>query len=114
MKTGIYKGHPYTDVDQHYNGKESKDYYLLSDLPWNDRGEVLNWICKNIRPRKSANYGRSSYGLKHILQNDTGIYVTNNQFKDAMLILGYYPIDENELNWQYKISDTIGKRGSGK
>lgn len=53
---------------------------------------------------KTPNYDKSSYGLKHILEKDTGLYLTNNEFKDAMLMCGYEPINPNELNWYYQIS----------
>ena len=32
---------------------------------------VLNWIRRNILPRKTVLHGRTSYGMKHILENDT-------------------------------------------
>lgn len=35
----------------------------------------------------------------------TGIYLTNNQFKQAMAMCGYLPhCDCSELNWTYAIS----------
>lgn len=52
----------------------------------------------------NTNYDKTSYGLKHILEHDTGIYLTNNEFKDAMLICGYEPVNPQELNWTYCIS----------
>ena len=42
--------------------------------------------------------------MKHLLERDTKIYMTNNQFKDAMLLCGYEPVDERLLNWNYRIS----------
>ena len=41
---------------------------------------------------------------KHMLERDTDIYMTNNQFKDAMLACGFLPVNERELNWHYCIS----------
>lgn len=64
---------------------------------------VGKWIKENIR--KSRNIcSSSSYNIKHILEKDVGIYLTNNQMKDALLLAGYYPINPDELNWRYKIS----------
>ena len=80
------------------------DESLLTDLPAEDQEAVLNWIKENIRPRKRKLEGRSSYGIKHILEHDTGIYTTNNQFKHAMLLCGYGPVDAHKLNWNYRIS----------
>ncbi len=90
----IRNGVPWTENDE----------ALLTDLPEEDQEEVLEWIRKNILPRKRPLEGRSSYGIKHILQHDTKIYTTNNQFKHAMLLCGYEPVDENKLNWNYRIS----------
>lgn len=65
---------------------------------------VMDWIANNIHPRKTVLYDNSSYGLKHILERDTGIYLTNNEFKAAMLFAGYAPANPNGINWYYRIS----------
>ena len=83
------------------NGFE--DGELISELTYNEIRMVDEWIRKNIRRSRRILTGRTSYGLKHVLQNDTGIYLTNNAFKDAMLLSGYEPVDPNELNWRYRI-----------
>lgn len=94
----IRNGRPYSNE----NGYD--DRYLMDDMPREERTEVLAWIRDNIRPRKTPNHRHSSYGMKHILESDTGIYLTNNQFKDAMMLCGYMPLDADELNWCYRIS----------
>ncbi len=66
---------------------------------------LCDWICDYILPRKTPNTGHSSYGLKHIFKAKTGIYVYNGQFKAAMRLCGYEPVDENEQNWHYRISE---------
>ena len=67
---------------------------------------LLNWIRENIRPRKTPNKMHTSYGLKHIFEeSERGFYVTNNQFKDAMLTAGFAPVDPNRKNWWYCISE---------
>lgn len=76
----------------------------LFDLSAEVRERVLAWIKNGIMPRKTPLYDRTSYGIKHVMQRQTGIYVTNNQFKEAMLECGYAPVDENEYNWVYHIS----------
>lgn len=68
--------------------KMNDDNYI-TELSQNDMDTVLNWISENIYLRKTPLYGCSSYGLKHIMTKATGIYVTNNQFKDAMLRCGF-------------------------
>lgn len=90
----IINGHPNTDGDTQ----------LISDLPPDKQLIVLTWVKSSILPIKSVNHEISSYGIKHLLRDETGIYVTNNQFKDAMLICGFQPVNAKELNWEYRIS----------
>jgi hypothetical protein len=47
------------------------------------------WIEENATKRKSINKDRSSYGLKHDVENATGEYVSNGAFIRAMIDLGY-------------------------
>lgn len=79
------------------------DDALITDRSLEDIDTVMKWKNNNIRPSNSVLSGRTSYGLKHLLKHDTGIYLTNNEFKDAMMYAGYFPVDANELNWHYRI-----------
>lgn len=99
MITRIKNCRPYT-----VNSNGSIDNRLMTDEPLDVKHEVLKWITENIHPRKTPNLKHTSYGLKHIFQRDTKIYLTNNEFKDAMMICGYYPTNEHKLNWTYCIS----------
>ena len=94
----IKNGKPYTNENGYIDDK------LLADKSEEEVVLIMNWIRKNIIPRKTFNLTASSYRLKHYLERDTGLYLTNNEFKDAMLICGYTPYYENELNWHYRIS----------
>lgn len=78
------------------------DTKSLDDLSPRDQKRVLNWIAKNIHFSGSGET-YSSYGLKHHMEQDIGLYTTNNQFKHAMLKMGYQPIEINELNWEYTV-----------
>lgn len=89
---------PYTNENGHI------DDALVTCLDANEQAAVSEWIKHNIRPCQKVLQGRTSYGLKHVLERDTGIYLTNNQFKDAMLSAGYTPVNPNELNCRYKIT----------
>ena len=83
----------------------SKDEsYHLDDLSEAEQEKVLAWIKANVQPRETPLEGHTSYGMKHVLQHRTNIYVTNNQFKEAMLLCGFYPVCIDELNWHYSIS----------
>lgn len=95
----IKNGRPYTNE----NGWEDKG--LVTDKEKDVQDAICRWIRENLFPRKTPNMSHSSYGMKHILEDDIGIYLTNNEFKDAMMICGYKPVDENKLNWNYRISE---------
>ena len=71
-----------------------------------ERKESLkNWIENNFYSRKTMNNQHTSYGLKHILERDTGMYFTNDEFKGGMIEMGYTPHDTRELNWRFNISE---------
>ena len=67
--------------------------------------EICKWIKSTLIPGKLFNFNYSSYSLKRILECDTGIYLTNNEFKDAMQKCGFKPDNPNDLNWCYRISN---------
>lgn len=94
MISEIRNGVPWTKGDE----------ALITELSKEEQSQVLDWIEDNILPRKTAYEGVSSYGLKHTLTHDTGIYLTNNQFKHAMLLAGFEPVRPYMLNWHYCIS----------
>lgn len=93
---GINKdGRPFTNEDTQLITGCSDDEVQL----------VLEWIKSSIIPRKTPNLNQSSYGLKHRMEKETGLYTTNNQFKDAMLMCGFHPVNERAINWTYCISE---------
>ena len=94
----MINGRPYSNENGYI------DDSLITSHPQEEIDIVLNWIVENISPRKTPLHGHTSYGIKHLLERDLHIYLTNNEFKDAMLLSGYTPIDSNELNWRYRIS----------
>lgn len=92
-------GRPYTDENGYV------DAGLITDKPQEMQNAVRDWIRQNILPRKTVNPWHTSYGIKHDLERDTRIYLTNNEFKDAMLQCGYTPSNPDALNWTYCISE---------
>ncbi len=76
----------------------------FSDLPKAKQEQVLSWIEANIFPIKTPLMKRSSKGMKHILHSKTGIYLSNNQFKEAMLMCGFEPVDPSQWSWHFGIS----------
>ena len=77
--------------------------------------EVLNeWIREVLEPCRIKSFSRSiptSYGLKHRFQySDVGFYVTNGQFKGAMLVAGFEPAYHDDLNWRFRLSKNAGDK----
>lgn len=73
-----------------------------------DKLHLLRYIWANFEPMKRTakrqyNRNHSSYTLKHRYEA-VGSYVTNGQFKAAMLLCGYAPEDPAALNWRFKIA----------
>ncbi len=105
LESKIVNGHPWSigcaDPDPK---KRGEDAALMTDLPEDIQHKVSDWIFANIRKRESPNYDHDSYQLKHQIERDLGIYLTNNQMKDAMMNEGFHPVKENELNWHFYIS----------
>lgn len=72
------------------------DKYVLDkhesfyDLPKEEQERVLEWIREGLTPIKTINSKHTSYGMKHWFQySPLGFYLTNEQFKEAMLEAGF-------------------------
>ena len=96
----IKNNRPYT------NENGSIDDALITKHGDEEITAIQEWIRKNIRAGKKVLKGYTSYGMKHLLEHDTRIYLTNNEFKDAMWLSGYMPVNPKELNWEYRIELT--------
>jgi len=68
---------------------------------------VFGWIHDHISPATRTYTRSTSYGFKHMVEEDIGHYITNNQFKDAMLLCGYQPVDPNKTNWMFKVKVSL-------
>lgn len=102
--TDIVDGHPITYHAGFRYDPVSIDDRLLKDESSERQEKILKWIKENIFPRKTPLLTNSSYGIKHILERQEDIYLTNNAFKDAMLQCGFEPVDYDEINWCFRIS----------
>lgn len=81
------------------SGNHPADYNTLTD----EEKEVLHyWIQHAIIATARWNTNSSSYGLKHQFERE-GFYITNGQFKGAMICAGHLPKDIYELNWCFQI-----------
>lgn len=71
--------------------------------------KVIEWIEKNIIYIKTINRKHSSYGIKHLIEEDLGSYVSNYDVKYAFAILGVKGVGES-INYYYPISEKCYKR----
>jgi len=76
------------------------------DLSVEQQTALLVWMQVNLKRTRTINHKRTSYEMKSYFERDiNGFYVSNGQFKGAMLLLGFKPLDQNELNWHFNVSE---------
>ena len=91
------------DTTRYGKGNEPEDYLTLTE---EEKAICALWICERLEPpkRKPRACNRlNSYGLKHYLERETDLYVTNGQFKGAMSAAGYEAFDTEDINWTYEV-----------
>lgn len=77
----------------------------FNELTPEERQSLVSWIATNINAIQSFNDRHTSYGLKHLFESSNdGFYITNGQFKGAMIDLGFNVKDTTDLNWVFNIS----------
>lgn len=65
---------------------------------------LIAWILNTLVPSKGINDRADSYQLKHRFSKSLlGFYISNGQFKGAMIIAGYNSKDMNNQNWHFNI-----------
>ena len=105
MKNGrpyTYSGFTYSKYrEPHHN-----DGNLISQLPDDKKAIAMETLASWFEKSNKTSLRHTSYGMKHWLENAIGHYVSNNQLKDAMLLLGFEPADFDELNWCFKVKPT--------
>ena len=83
----------------------SDDVIEFEKLTDSEKEILLTWIAQTFKSIKSVNKNHTSYSLKHIFSDATGIYVTNGQFKVAMLRSGFVPANVTHEYWRFRISE---------
>ena len=86
-----------------YSVETKEDTAHFCNLTKEEQEMVLTWLRYNVLPAKEPLYGHTSYGMKHTLETRTNIYLTNNQFKEAMLLCGFYPVETDMKNWNFYV-----------
>lgn len=65
---------------------------------------LISWIFNTLVPSKSINNNVDSYWIKHKFSDSLlGFYISNGQFKGAMILAGYRSIDMGQQNWHFNI-----------
>lgn len=67
-----------------------------------EKRALVTWINAVMAPAYRVDTHATSYGMKHDFE-EVGFYVTNGQFKGAMLACGYKPVDPAALNWRFRV-----------
>lgn len=110
--------HYVSGLENWHRGNRPEDFRSLDS---GVRRHLLHWIHATFEEAASTRpCPASSYGLKHLferipVESDVwnGIephYVTNGQFKGAMIALGYLPDRPNAVNPEYRIKFRPGVR----
>lgn len=83
--------------------KDTPNEYEL--LPPQIREQLDEWVEEGFRPtRFFYNHAFSSFGLKRLFRQQTGIPVSNGAIKGAMVKAGFLPKDQYEIVWYFRIS----------
>ena len=99
----IRRGKPYWRATTEFIPETIDDSNLITSRSEEEVIKIIDWIYENIIPTKRVSKNLNSKYLSELLENDIGINLTNNEFKDAMLFVHYLPVNPTEVNWIYKI-----------
>ena len=83
------------------------DYKQFERLTKEEQAHLIEWIEKRVKPFETKRYNEHlrSYQMKHIYEAETGVYLTNGQFKGGMLSAGFEPFDYDSMDWRFKVGD---------
>lgn len=72
---------------------------------------LLSWIPSNLGRAERIYKKASSYYLKELFEKSPqGFYISNGQFKGAMVAAEYQVLDKKALNWHFNISKLFIER----
>lgn len=95
-------GEKITELLQEIPKKVINEFKQLTEQ---EQKYLLAFIEASYRQRATRNNDCTSYGLKHEFERwALGFYVTNDQFKGAMLKSGYKVYNQHDTNWNFNIA----------
>jgi len=103
----------YERISSELDNTRQRDHPRAYDaLSPEEKDALQYWIGHAIQTATKADDDYSSYGLKREYERETNLYVSNAQFKGAMLVAGYLPIKKGEQNWHFKIQPSHEERSA--
>lgn len=84
-----------------------EDLNHYNDLIHEQKQILDTWIKTSFEASRKEYDGGSSYPLKHHFSRECGFYISNAQFKAAMLEAGFPPLDPEKQNWHFKMTEKI-------
>ncbi len=93
-------------VNGHYEVVQDSDRpadFLRLDIE--SRTKAVAWCVRYFMASSAYDPRCTSIELKRTLEAFDGTYLSNGQFKGAMLLSGYKPQNEEDLNWVFAVSE---------
>lgn len=77
--------------------------------------DLTTWIAQTFVPsrRGQRRVHEGAFWLKHVAEEQLGRYVSEQEFKDAMVAAGHQPINARESPWQFRVALRPGLRMEG-
>ena len=74
-----------------------------------DEDKCKEWIASYIVPSRhgQVNHMHGEIGLRMMMQQDTGVKVTRDEFRDLMMMEGYDPANLGASEWEFRISSKM-------
>lgn len=98
------KNYKKISVDDLYTRYDDWKFKRFSDMDDKVKCMVIGWIDRNLNRRKTVNRNKTVYYVKHVLQSQTGIYLTESQFAEALLMCGFQLIRSPRLKHTIQIN----------
>ena len=97
---------PNAEANTRYEVTTGDDCRHFWELTEEERNLVMTWLRYNVIPGTEIKHDFTTNEMRMTLQDRTNIALTNNQFKEAMLVCGFCPAVVDEENWRYYLRRT--------
>ena len=97
---------PNADTGTRFEVTTGDDCRHFSELTEEERNMVKTWLRYNVVSGAEIQREITTNEMRETLRDRTNIVLTNNQFKEAMLAIGFFPATVDEENWHYYLRRT--------